>query len=159
MTLHIRALRPPLSDPCRGGASRIPALLAGDRLAFPSIGPAEGFRLLPAPSETGASLAGGRREGGAGPERAGSCGLVPGPVTRPASGQWAGGGGRGRLGGKRTRSRAAAGRGGECGGRAELRRAGDAFRIAFPLCLRSPSSPSWRPQIKRHTAYLDERAP
>lgn len=158
MTLHIRALRPPLSDPCRGGASRIPALLARDRLSFPSIGPAAEFRLLPAPSETGVLLVGDRRESGAGPERAGSCGLVLGPVMRLASGQWAGGGGRGRLGGKRTGS-GAAGPGGESGGRAEPRRAGDAFRIAFPLCLRSPSSPPWRPQIKRHIAYLAERAP
>lgn len=158
MTLHIRALRPPLSDPCWGGTSRIPALIAGYRLSFPSIGPAAEFRLLPALSETAVLLAGGRREGGAGPERAGCCGLVLGPVMRLAFGQWAGGGGRGRLGGKRTGS-GAAGPGGESGGRAEPRRSGDAFRIAFPLCLRSPSSPPWRPQIKRHTAYLAERAP
>lgn len=45
------------------------------------------------------------------------------------------------------------------GGRAELRRAGDAFRIAFPPCLQSPSSPSWRLHIKGHTAYLAERTP
>lgn len=87
MTLHIRALRPPLSDPCWGGASRIPALLARDRLSLPSIGPAQEFRLLPAPSETGVLLAGCRREGGAGLVRAGNCGLVLDPVMHPASGQ------------------------------------------------------------------------
>lgn len=85
MTLHIRALRPPLSDPCRGGASRIPALLARDRLSLPSIGPALEFRLLPAPSETGVLLAGGRREGGEDSERAGNCGLALDVVMRLAS--------------------------------------------------------------------------